>query len=189
MKSNRPAVNVTSDPRRPQTAAPKVDPSKITTWPPAQKYVIEQFYGNATIASKVKQLITNQHSQERRCWAEREALVAKHNGRLEKQRLAVELLGILGGSVGAVEQHPISCENDKPELENYDKKTHRMMQDLAVLIDRELKAMGVPFFAIKHELVVLEEDKAGLEGQQIDRGELRELQRKMLKLLEELFKD
>src|SRR5437773_2121749 len=36
------------------------DPSKITTWAPAQKYVIENIYSNQAQTLRIKQLISNQ---------------------------------------------------------------------------------------------------------------------------------
>jgi hypothetical protein len=64
------------------------------------------------------------------------------------------------------------------------------MTKLATDIDRELRSMGVPFYAIKHELVILGEENTGraLPGR-LDKGELRELQKRMLQLLEDLFKE
>src|SRR2546430_2406044 len=56
--------------RRP--AQLSADPSKITTWAPAQKYVIENIYSNQAQTLRIKQLITNQQCQEKRWWAERD---------------------------------------------------------------------------------------------------------------------
>jgi hypothetical protein len=176
-----------TDPRR-RPAAPSVDPSRITTWPVAQKYVIDNIYSHQTLASKIKQLIQNQHSQERQWWAEREALVSKHQGRVEKEKQIAALLQSMGG-IAAPTKASNSGE-EEAELRRCDLKIHKAMTKLATDIDRELRSIGVPFYAIKHELVILEEghtDRA-LSGR-LDKGELRELQKRMLQLLEELFKE
>lgn len=80
---------------------------------------------------------------------------------------------------------------DQAELEAYDKKVYAGLLAMAADFDRQLRSIGVPFYAIKHDLVVLEEgpEKAGATKGRIDRGELRELQQKMLQTLEDLFAD
>lgn len=80
---------------------------------------------------------------------------------------------------------------DQAELEAYDKKVYAGLLAMAADFDRQLRSIGVPFYAIKHDLVVLEEgpEKAGAAKGRIDKGELRELQRKMLQTLEDLFAD
>lgn len=177
----------TTDPRRRPTT-PTVDPSRITTWPAAQKYVIDNIYSHQTLASKIKQLIKNQHSQERQWWAEREALVSKHQGRVEKEKQIAVMLQSMGG-IAASTKAPNSGE-EEAELRRCDLKIHKAMTKLATDIDRELRSMGVPFYAIKHELVILGEGNTdGALPGRLDKGELRELQKRMLQLLEELFKE
>jgi hypothetical protein len=83
-----------------------------------------------------------------------------------------------------------SSREEEAELRRCDLKIHKAMAKLATEIDRELRSMGVPFYAIKHELVILEERKDGcVEPGKIDKGNLRVLQKRMLQLLEELFKE
>ena len=55
--------------------------------------------------------------------------------------------------------------------------------------DKELRNLGVPFYAIKHDLVILEsgKQKPGSVQGRIDTGELRELQKRLLQMLEDLF--
>jgi hypothetical protein len=48
--------------------------------------------------------------------------------------------------------------------------------------------LGVPFFAIKHELVV-PDDGAAIKKGTLGKAELKELQRRMLQTLEDLFGD
>src|SRR4051794_40025010 len=148
----------TTDPRR-RPARSSVDPSRITTWPAAQKYVIENIYSHQALASKIKQLIKNQHSQERQWWAEREALVSKHRGRVEKEKQIAAMLQSMGG-IATSTKAPNSSE-EEAELRRCDLKIHKAMTKLATDIDRELRSMGVPFYAIKHELVILEEGNTG----------------------------
>ncbi len=78
--------------------------------------------------------------------------------------------------------------NEK-ELEAYDKKVYAGLMAMAADFDKQLRGLGVPFYAIKHELVILEEgkEKAGAMKGRLDKGELRDLQKRMLQLLEDLF--
>ena len=78
------------------------------------------------------------------------------------------------------------------DLQAYDAKVYKQLLALAGDFDRQLRGLGVPFYAIRHELVVLEEgrekDGDGVGGvKRIDRGELRELQKRMLGWLEMSF--
>lgn len=178
---------VTTDPRR-RPAISSVDPSKITTWTAAQKYVIDHIYSNQAHASRIKQLIKHQQNQERQWWADREALISKHRGRVEKEKQVAAMLQSMGGVVAPTKAS--NSDEEEAELRNCDLKIHKAMTRLAMDIDRELRAMGVPFYAIKHELVILEERKgAGVQPEKVDKSELRELQKRMLQLLEELFKE
>ena len=177
----------TADPRRGRIS-PLMDPSKITTWPAAQKYVIENIYRNQTLASKIKHLIDNQHGQERQWWAEKGALISKHRGRAEKEKQVAAMLQSMGG-IAASTMAP-NLGEEEAELRGCDLKIHKAMTKLAMDIDRELRSTGVPFYAIKHELVILEERKdGGVQLGKIGKGELKELQKRMLQLLEELFED
>ena len=178
----------TADPRR-RPIAPSLDPSRITTWPAAQKYVIDNIYRSESLASKIRQLINNQNNQERQWWEERESLIRKHRGRAEKEKQVAAMLQSMGGIAAASPVAPSSGDEDS-ELRRCDLKTHKATMKLAAEIDRELRSLGVPFYAIKHELVILEDRKdEGTHQGKLDKSELRELQRRMLQLLEELIKD
>lgn len=174
--------------RRRRPAQPSTDPSKITTWAPAQKYVIENIYSNQGQTSRIKLLINNQQGQEKQWWAEREALISKHRARSEKEKEVAAMLQSMGGIASSIK--PSNTGEEDAELRSCDLKIHRAMTKLATDIDRELRSMGVPFYAIKHELVVMERHKDGSDQLgKIEKAELRALQKRMLQLLEELFKE
>lgn len=115
-------------------------------------------------------------------------MVTKHKGRSEKEKQVAAMLKSMGGIAPSTK--PVNVEEDQVELHNCDRRIHAAMTKMATEIDRELRGMGVPFYAIKHELVILEEgpDRAGIAGR-LDKGELRDLQKRVLQLLEELFKE
>ena len=180
---------IATDPRRrPTPAVP--DSSAITTWAAGQRFVIDHIYRNQTSAIKIKQIIRNQHNQERQWWAEREALIAKHRGRAEKEKQVAEMLRSMGSLATVKATTLVSAEEELAELRRCDRKIHAAMTKMASDIDRELRATGVPFYAIKHDLVILEVTKETSGGSgRLDKGELKELQKRMLQLLEELFKE
>ncbi len=184
---NKPAI-ATDPRRRPAPAAP--DSSAITTWAAGQKYVIDHVYRNQTSAAKTRQLIKNQHSQERQWWTERECLVAKHMGRAEKEKQVATMLKSMGSLVPVKATTPVNTEEEAAELQKCDKKIHAAMTKMVADIDRELRAIGIPFYSIQHDLVILEEGKdTKSRSGRLDKGELRELQKRMVQLLEELFNE
>lgn len=176
----------TQDPRRRPTT-PQPDSSRITEWPPAVKYVMNTLSQNPEASSKIKRLIKNQHDNERQWWTGREALVAKHRDREASKKKADDLLRSLGVARAPTVNTPSStAEEEKAELERYDKKVYAALGQMVAAMDKELTSLRVPFFAIKHELVKKSEGTA--EGE-LGKGELVELQKKMLQFLQDLFGD
>lgn len=81
---------------------------------------------------------------------------------------------------------------DEAELKAYDEKVYKALCAMTADFDRQLREMGVPFYAIKHELVILKDGPEKTPGEhagKIDKGELRELQKRMCQTLEDLFGD
>lgn len=165
---------------------PVSDASGITTWPAALKHVTKYIAQNEVIATKLRHLVTEQHKHETQWWASREAIIKKHQSRGDNQQQAADLLKSIGGIPTTL--RPINEGNEKTELKVYDEKVYGELMKMTAAYDKQLRAMGIPFYAIKHDLVILEHgsEKATTKGR-IDRGELRELQRRMLQHLEDLF--
>lgn len=141
---------------------------------------------NPETTSKINRLIKNQHENERQWWAGRETLIAKHEARVESKKKADNLLRALGGANGHGVGNPSStAEEERAELERYDKKVYAALGQMVAAVDRELTVLRVPFFAIKHDLVSKNEGSDGV----LSKTMLMELQKKMLQLLEDLFGD
>jgi Protein of unknown function (DUF2458) len=173
------------DPRR-RSTTPQPDSSGISEWSPAVKYVMNVLSKNAESSSKIKRLIKNQHDNEKQWWAGREALVAKHNGRVESKKKADDLLRSLGAANGHGAKDLMSTAvEERIELERYDKKVYAALGQMAAAIDRDLTMLKVPFFAIKHDLVQKTKGSDGV----LTKAQLIELQKKMLQLLEDSFGD
>lgn len=165
------------------------DASTLTTWPAALKHVTRYIVPDEKVSTRIKHLINEQHKHERQWWAGREAIIARQEGRTGASQQVADLLKSLGGKT--FEVAPADPKANKLELEAYDKKVYAGLLAMTADFDWQLRNMGVPFYAIKHDLVVLEEgpEKAGAMKGRIDKGELRELQQRMLQTLEDLFAD
>jgi Protein of unknown function (DUF2458) len=175
----------TQDPRR-RPATPQPDSANITEWSPAVKYVMNTLSKNPETTSKIKRLVKNQHDNERQWWAGRDALLAKHKGRVESKKKADDLLRSLGATNGySTGDSSSSAAEEKAELERYDKKVYAALGQMVAAMDRELTMLRVPFFAIKHDLVSTGEEADAV----LNKTKLIELQKKMLQLLEDSFGD
>ncbi|KAJ9653962.1 hypothetical protein H2198_006950 [Neophaeococcomyces mojaviensis] len=165
------------------------DASTITTWPSAAKHVTKYINNDDSITSRIKHLISQQHKHEQEWWTQREAMVARHSGRAGNQEKAAELLKSMGAL--AVPIMKVDGSADQKELEAFDKKVHKALCDMVKDYELQLRKMGIPFFAIKEELIIKENEMdvdGGTKGK-LDKGELRELQKKVIVLLEDLLVD
>lgn len=163
------------------------DASMITTWPSALKHVTKHLLPDDKIAQRIRSLISEQHSLEEQWWSKREAMEKVYAGRDQTSAALAEILRNVGGT-----STPSTSRDDKAdqaELVAYDKKIYKALVQMQAHFDKELRNLGMPFFAIKHDLVILEsgKQKPGSIHERIDTGELRELQKRLLQTLEDLF--
>ncbi|KAJ9302253.1 hypothetical protein DTO271G3_1119 [Paecilomyces variotii] len=176
------------------------DSSTIVTWSAALKHVMRTVSQNEALQSKIRRLIRSQHDHEKQWWKGREALIEKQKARVEKKKKLDEVLRSVGAPV--TESKEVSTvEEDRAELNNYDAKVYKASADMAKALDSELRALGIPFFAVKHSLVKAEAEKAisgpsatrtkpeGSGDGTLSREELSALQRRMLELLQDLCKE
>ena len=183
----------------PQTTVAKgvtrssLDPSKITEWAAAQKYVTFTLAQNQEATARIRKIIKSQHNHERQWWAGREALVSKLNNRAEGRRKADEILKSMGGHNTSVSEATTTPSSDDhaAELHQHDLKIHKALTDMVRATDAELRALGVPFFAIRHDLVSQDSDQAKeteKDGVRIlNKKELQDSQKQVVQLLEDLF--
>lgn len=164
------------------------DPSSITTWPAALKHVTKHLAPNEAFQARIRSLIASQHKHEQ-SWSEgRQALTSMQSSR---STTSVQVSALLRSMGGAAVETKADAKLNEQELENYDEKIYASLVAMAGDFDRQLRGLGVPFYAIKHDLVISEEgrEKGGQPAGRIDKGELRELQKRMLGLLEDLCGD
>ena len=187
VQQSQPSIATSTNSRNISSAPAVPDASTITTWPAALKHVTKYLVPDEKTAAKIKHLIAEQHKHERQWWAGREAIVARQEGRTGTSQQVAALLQSIGGK--AVPAAPTDPKLNAAELATYDKKVFAGLTALASDFDRQLKNLGVPFYSIRHDLVILEQgpENAGSSNGRIDKGELRELQKRMLETLEDLF--
>lgn len=76
------------------------------------------------------------------------------------------------------------------ELANYDLKIYNALESMVEALTRELKTQKIPFFAIDKSLVEGSQAHGpGKETGKLSGSELKDLQRRMLELLEDLCKE
>ena len=73
---------------------PMPSPSKITTWPPALRYVTKLLVPNPDFTRRIAHLIHTQHRHERQWWSGREALVQKLESREEGRKKLNDVLSV-----------------------------------------------------------------------------------------------
>lgn len=186
---------------RSKTSTPKYDApdaSSITTWPAALKHVTRYLIPNEQFALRIKHMINEQHKHERQWWAGREAIVERQKGRPGKSQQVSAILKSLGAK-DVTPAHEVTPSPDanqikanEVELATYDAKVHKALVAMTADYDRQFREMGIPFYAIKHELVILKDGPEKIPGEnknKIDKGELRELQKRMCQTLEDLLGD
>ena len=101
----QPALPHTSNPTRYHAAAPKnpqpakieIDPSTITTWAPALRYVTKLLGNNEDITERIRKLIKSQHDHEKQ-WAKGRELVVEERRKRDEGRNAIN--DVLCGSPG-----------------------------------------------------------------------------------------
>ncbi|KAI5294934.1 hypothetical protein KEM52_002813 [Ascosphaera acerosa] len=185
-----PAVgSPTAAPAQKDTAS--ASPALITTWPAALKYVMKTVGGSEQMQATIRNLIHLQHESERRWSAERHAVLEKQRTRAGKQKQLDDVLRAIGGAV-ATSQTARTPEEDQRELADTDRKIYSEVVTLSRNIDRDLRTMGIPFFAIRYDLVHQGDNPVAPDASSkgtLSTRELGELQKKMLELLEDLCQE
>lgn len=200
----------TTTPPQPKPTTPQTNPRTITTWPAAIRHITFLSAQHAHLATSIRKLIANQHDNERQWHTSRLALLEKQKARVAGKRELDDVLRSVGAFARVSESPGKQSEvTDAQELEMYDRKVHRAAVQMSKAMTADLEALGVPFFRIEPGLVV-EDDEQGNESSalksngkrlqkddvetpdrkgKIARSELRVLQRRMIKHLEDMYKD
>ncbi|KAF2133205.1 hypothetical protein P153DRAFT_307777 [Dothidotthia symphoricarpi CBS 119687] len=190
----RPALQ---HPPRPQgpPSTPLIDPSTITEWKQGLRCVSKIAAHNPNFAASVRKLMKDQEQNVASWESGRTRVIEDHKFKRENEqtlRAALSLPGLLADTA------PIrTLEKEQEELEQYDAKVYRASKLMVGSQTSSLKVLGVPFFGVKPDLVLDDDDDEEplVTGQgsqvagKITKKQVLELQRKMLNHLLELYGD
>ncbi|CAK3816949.1 Hypothetical predicted protein [Lecanosticta acicola] len=194
------------DPRlRPQNKSaaasprPMIDPASITVWSEALRCVTKIAAQNSQFAVSIKRMIKDQRAHEMRWYTERQNLKQTQANRSQSAAKAQSILKSLNTSFYGAPPAPESPEISKEaELADFDRKIYSAQKAMDTAMTAELKSLGVPFFGTKEHLVV--SDNPGVSNhkgpedqpkhsQIVTESQLLDLRRKMVKHLEDLYRD
>lgn len=175
-------------PAKGQITNPTIDPATITEWKHGLRCVNKIATQNPAFVPAVQKLIADQARNVKDWESGRQRLIDEQAVKRENEKthLAVLSLPGLGEKISPLR----TDEVEKEELEMYARKVYRAAQRMVELQSKELKGLGVPFFGLRSEFMRSEGSYEGEEEQKkVTKGELLELQRKMLNHLMELYGD
>ncbi|OOF93691.1 hypothetical protein ASPCADRAFT_209048 [Aspergillus carbonarius ITEM 5010] len=178
------------------------DTSTITTWPTALRYVMRTVAQNESIQQRIRWLMQRQYDHEKQWWQGREALLRKQASRIEKKKELDAVLRFVGAPVDENKQIS-TAEEDRAELTNYDAKVYKASKQMSEAMGAELRALRIPFFNIKKNLVSESTTWSPGAARQpsgnhhdpgkqlifLSREELSTLQLRMLELLQDLCRE
>ncbi|KAI9729742.1 MAG: hypothetical protein M1834_006693 [Cirrosporium novae-zelandiae] len=194
-----PSQNVPiSKPSNPPSKAKSVDITTITTYPAALRHIMQLVASDPSLTARIRGLIDRQAKHERQWWTGRQELVAKLEKRGEGRKKLRGVLQSLGAKVSAsnaieVEaEEAAALEEDKRELQQYDRKVYAASRDMEKGMGEELAGWGIPFFG-----VIVEEKwvKGGTRGvvakadERVRKQKLLVMRKKVVELLEDLCKE
>ena len=195
-------VNLASSVSNGSTNSSATEPSTITDWPTAIKHVMQHLLPSPDFGTRIRHLITTQHQYEEDWATKRTLITTRHASRDNSSAQLSNIFASLGVPMPASNTAATADtttailrdrEAEQRELAEYDAKVYKQLLALVGDFDRQLRQLGVPFYAIRHDLVILEEGRekevyvGNVKVKRVDRGELRELQKRMLEWLEMSF--
>ncbi|KAF9740254.1 hypothetical protein PMIN06_007056 [Paraphaeosphaeria minitans] len=175
-------------PPKSQTTTPTIDPATITQWKHGLRCVSKIATQNPAFVSTVQKLIADQGRNVKDWESGRQRLIEEQAVKRENEKthLAVLSLPGMGDTIAPLR----TDEVEKEEVEMYAKKVYRAAERMVELQSKELKGLGVPFFGLRSDFLRSDGSDEGEEDQKkVTKGELQELQRKMLNHLMELYGD
>ncbi|KAF2444939.1 hypothetical protein P171DRAFT_431725 [Karstenula rhodostoma CBS 690.94] len=186
----RPQTTLSSRQAPPQrrTATPTIDPATITEWKHGLRCVNKIATQSPTFVPAIQKLIADQARNVKDWESGRQRLIDEQAVKRENEKTHLAVLSLPG--MGEKISPLRTDEVEKEELEMYAKKVYRAAQRMVELQSKEMKGLGVPFFGLRSEFLRSDGSDEGEEEQKkVTKGELLELQRKMLNHLMELYGD
>ncbi|KAK7191304.1 hypothetical protein DPSP01_003071 [Paraphaeosphaeria sporulosa] len=171
-----------------RTTPSPIDPATITEWKHGLRCVNKIATQNPAFVPAVQKLIADQARNVKDWESGRQRLIEEQAVKRENEQTHLAVLSLPGMSDKIAPLRTVEVE--KEELEMYGKKVYRAAQRMVELQSKDLKGLGVPFFGLRSEFLRSDGSDEGDEnGKKVTKGELLELQRKMLNHLMELYGD
>ncbi|PBP27251.1 hypothetical protein BUE80_DR001649 [Diplocarpon rosae] len=174
-----------------------IDPATIIEWSAGLRCVMVTVARHESMLNDIRRMMKVQREHEEQWWNGREILIEKQKARKENQKKLDDVLKAVGGAVTGGFSNNSPDELTK-ELGTFDMKVYRAQLQMVKEMNAKLRSLGVPFFGTRSDLVrpvgkekALSSGKSDQEARKgvIDEAELVKLQRKMLKILEDLCSD
>lgn len=136
-------------------------------------------------------MMREQRAQEMQWYQQRNALKRTQARRDQSSAQATAILSKLNPNAPNTE--PASAVDNELELQRFDRETYAAQSKFEAAATLELKRLGIPFFGTPAELIVqdaesvVHSDNRPKYSQPVTKSELRALQQRMIKHLEDLY--
>ncbi|GAB7339441.1 hypothetical protein MBLNU457_6071t1 [Dothideomycetes sp. NU457] len=190
-----PDPRITSQSKSPQPQQPVIDPAAITDWSHGLRCVTKIAAQNPHFAEIINRMIKQQRKHEMQWYSSRQKLKQDQATRGTGAGELNTILKSIGGSVTDNGHNPQTQEEKDTELLEFDTKVYRAQVQMNDAMTAELKSLGVPFFGTLPECIRTTTSNDQMTDARpkwsplISREAHRELQRRMITHLEDMYKD
>ncbi|KAK9237275.1 hypothetical protein V1525DRAFT_432898 [Lipomyces kononenkoae] len=149
------------------------DPSAITKVEDAIEYINTIVASDDDALFRIRRMRKHQEDHEFQWYAGRVAIVEKHKKRRDWRIKLQSMLSLVGGDTSETPSEQQAIEDERRELNEYDKKVHNACIDLAKSMSLELAALRIPLFCngISYESAETDLKLSGYRRQIIERLE------------------
>jgi hypothetical protein len=143
-------------------------------------------------------MMKTQRDNEMQWYTERQSLKRTQSNRAASTAAAHSILASLGTSFAKPASDTSPQVDKDAELLEFDRKVYAAQQSMEAGLTTELKGLGVPFFGVREDVVVKDGGavvRSGGNGEdmngsgKVTEEELRNLRRRMVGHLEDLYRD
>lgn len=143
-------------------------------------------------------MIEDQRKREMRWYAERQNLKRTQAARADSTSQANTILQSLGSGNASGWTDAASESHAEDELAAFDRRTYTAQKAMDEVVTAELKSLGVPFFGTNPDAIIVDSDLTSPDIRDQNRPkwspivtepQLLELRRRMVRHLEDLYRD
>ncbi|KAK9368963.1 hypothetical protein V1509DRAFT_622051 [Lipomyces kononenkoae] len=146
------------------------DPSSITKVEDAIEYINTVVASDDNAVFRIRRLRKHQEDHEFQWYTGRVAIIEKHKKRQDGRLKLQSVLSLVGGDTSETPSEQQAIEDERRELNEYDKKVHNACVDLAKSMSLELAALRIPLFCngVNYETAVTDIKLSGYRRQIIE---------------------